>query len=213
MKAAVLSDAYVSKMASTGRVLTIKIKVMNRTLLEDLHQYFSKKELPSEQEKDLHLRLTGELPFSKVTSVSRDDLNIPLKETLLCPFCNNHPAEYDVKSGMSYCTYCETDWSDFFVLVEYPDDASYFEQEDVGYLCFNSEDNGARYIPEYEYIKKFKRHPKPEQLYSPVSWPDSQEYLDHPLCEAIIADEKALKDFGSASLWMPHKLYQDYIIQ
>ena len=34
-----------------------------------------------------------------------------------------------------------------YVLVEFPDDASYFEENDIGYSSFESEDNGARYVP------------------------------------------------------------------
>ena len=33
---------------------------------------------------------------------------------------------------------------DLYVLVEFPDDTSYFEENDIGYPSFNSEDNGAR---------------------------------------------------------------------
>ena len=96
-----------------------------------------------------------------------------------------------------------------YILVEFPEDASYFEENDIGYPCFNSEDNGARYVPEEEYIKHFGHEPQPNSYFSPVVWPDSQEYFGDEedsiddLCEPIIADEKALMDFGSSAIWVP----------
>lgn len=144
--------------------------------------------------------------------IAGEYFNIPKKDTLRCPICRKHPVNYDEKSNMHYCTYCETDWSDAFVLVKFPEDSDYFEQKNIGYPCFNSEDNGACYIPEYEYLKKFNRHPNIEQYYKPVTWPDSQEYLCDPLYE-VITDEKGLKDFGFSSLWMPHKLYSGKTMQ
>jgi hypothetical protein len=100
---------------------------------------------------------------------------------------------------------CGRKWSDDYVLVQFPEDSSYFENEEIGYPCFNSEDNGARYVPEYDYIRHFQKDPMPESLYKPLCWPESQQYLSHPdsRCEAIIADEKALADFGPAAVWVP----------
>ncbi|MDR0430358.1 MAG: hypothetical protein LBH58_07790 [Tannerellaceae bacterium] len=47
---------------------------MNRTLLKELVRYFSEIEKPNESEKYLQLQLESEIPFFKITSVSRDDL-------------------------------------------------------------------------------------------------------------------------------------------
>ncbi|MDR3265998.1 MAG: hypothetical protein LBT24_00295 [Tannerella sp.] len=47
---------------------------MNRQLLEDVHRYFAGKENPTQGEKDLLMRLNGELPYFQITSVHRDDL-------------------------------------------------------------------------------------------------------------------------------------------
>lgn len=47
---------------------------MNRQLLEDVHRYFSGKENPTQEEKDLLMRLGGELPYFQITTVHRDDL-------------------------------------------------------------------------------------------------------------------------------------------
>jgi hypothetical protein len=97
-----------------------------------------------------------------------------------------------------------------YVLVEFPEDASYFEESEIGYPCFNSDDNGARYVPEEEYIKHFGYEPQPNTYFKPVRWPESQKYLGDDedddsgaLCEPIIADEKGLSDFGSSAVWVP----------
>lgn len=224
---------------------------MNRTLLEELIRYFSEIEAPNELEKLLLLHLEGELPFFKITSVSREDLEeagfdvskvsdakmctlagkladdyydqlfwsslsiiaegnlkIPRKNNLACPFCDADLIKYDVLGNSYCCAQCQSEWSDLFVLVEYPEDARYFEQEGIGYPCFNSEDNGAFYIPDYDYIRHYKKHPRKEKYFNPVSWPDSQKYMDNPLCEAIIADEKGLEEFGACSYWVPLLLSQ-----
>jgi hypothetical protein len=96
-----------------------------------------------------------------------------------------------------------------YVLVEFPEDASYFEEDEIGYPCFNSEDNGARYVPEEAYIEHFGYEPQPNSYFQPVRWPQSQEFMGNnddsiaALCEPIIADEKAPADFGSAAIWVP----------
>jgi hypothetical protein len=98
-----------------------------------------------------------------------------------------------------------------YVLVEFPEDAAYFEENEIGYPCFNSEDNGARYVSKEEYIKHFGHDPQPNTYFMPVQWPESQEYLGDDedddsidaLCEPIIADEKGLSDFGSSAVWVP----------
>ncbi|GAB6013550.1 hypothetical protein [Viscerimonas tarda] len=90
-----------------------------------------------------------------------------------------------------------------YVLVEFPEDAAYFENSETGYPCFNSEDNGARYIPEAEYARHFGHEPQPDACFRPLCWPASQDYLRNRLCEPVIADEKALSDFGSSAVWVP----------
>jgi hypothetical protein len=95
-----------------------------------------------------------------------------------------------------------------YVLVEFPEDTAFFEENDIGYPCFNSEDNGARYVSEEDYIKHFGHKPQPNTCFKPVRWPESQNYMGNEnsvsaLCELIIADEKALKDFGPSAVWIP----------
>jgi hypothetical protein len=95
-----------------------------------------------------------------------------------------------------------------YVLVEFPEDTAFFEENDIGHPCFNNEDNSARYVPEEDYIKHFGREPQPNTYFKPVRWPESQNYMGNEdsvsaLCEPVIADEKALKDFGSSAVWVP----------
>lgn len=124
-----------------------------------------------------------------------------------CPKCESHDYELNVETGENVCMTCETRWSDIYVLVQHPEDSSYFEQEEIGYPCFNSEDNGARYVPEYEYILQFQKSPEPNAYFQPVMWPDSQEYFELPdnlreLCENIETGQ-AFEDFGSGAIWVP----------
>ena len=56
------------------------------------------------------------------------------------------------------CEICDQTWHEhLYVLVEFPDDATYFEENDIGYPSFESEDNGARYVSEYDYIQRFEQ--------------------------------------------------------
>jgi hypothetical protein len=91
--------------------------------------------------------------------------------------------------------------------VQFPEDGSYFENNEIGYPCFNSEDNIARYVKEYDYIRHFKKDPEPNSFFKPVQWPESQQFLEgvsvNTLCEPIMEDEKGLKDFGSSAIWVP----------
>jgi len=135
-----------------------------------------------------------------------DILNFPKAKNIFCPKCESRNIKYNPDSCKHSCSLCKTEWSDVYVLVEFPDDSTYFETEEIGYPCFNSEDNGARYVSEYEYILQFQKLPEPNSYYKPVMWPDSQQYMDLPenlreLCENV-ADEKGLEDFGSSAMWV-----------
>jgi hypothetical protein len=101
-----------------------------------------------------------------------------------------------------------SEMSDTYVLVEFPEDASYFENGDTGYPCFSSKDNGARYVPERHYIHRFRKTPAADKYYRPVMWPESQNWLHRSdaRCEVVMADEKALADFGSSEVWVPLSL-------
>ena len=97
-----------------------------------------------------------------------------------------------------------------YVLVEFPEDSSYFEENGIGYPSFNSEDNGARYVPQRNYIDHFKKDPEPNNCFRPFRWPESQSYLfpDEPndqvdTLNEPISDEKGLADFGEQAVWVP----------
>lgn len=94
--------------------------------------------------------------------------NVPKAGTPFCPKCEKYTVEYDSKEKIHYCTTCDQEWGDSYVLVKHPEDSTYFERKEIGYPCFNSEDNGARYVPEYEYILHFKKDPETDQYFKPV---------------------------------------------
>ena len=129
-------------------------------------------------------------------------------ETQPCPKCMSKNVRLD-NDGFYLCEDCRQIWKDsIYVLVEYPEDAGSFERSEIGYPCFNSQDNGARYVSEYEYILQFGQSPKPDKCFRPVQWPDSQRYFElkpksvAELCEPIEFGE-AFGDFGSSAIWVP----------
>jgi hypothetical protein len=144
-----------------------------------------------------------QLFWTSLGILAEDYLYIPKDRNRLCPLCEEKSINYDIERNIYRCEECETEWFDTYVLVEYPEDTDHFEEKSIGYPCFNSEDNGACYVPEYDYIKHYRKRPSKEKYFNPVSWPESQEYMDNPECEAIIADEKGLEDFGPCAYWVP----------
>lgn len=139
-----------------------------------------------------------------------DDLRLPRYPA--CPACGHDSTVllYGTKD-MMYCESCDQTWQeDLYVLVEFPDDATYFEENDIGYPSFGSEDNGARYVLEYDYIQHLGQDPPANAYFKPMRWPESQPYLfpDEPnestdaLCEPI-NDEKGRADFGEQAIWVP----------
>ena len=150
-----------------------------------------------------------QLFWDSLKILAADCLDLQKIGTLLCPNCNKHPVEYDAETDTHYCTNCDTEWSDNYVLIEFPDNTGHFEQNDIGYLCFNSDDNGARYVSEYDYIKHFGKKQDKVRYFKPVPWPESQQYMDDLCCEAIMADEKGLKEFGPSSFWVPVKVCRE----
>lgn len=93
-----------------------------------------------------------------------------------------------------------------YVLVEFPEDASYFEENETGYPCYESEDNGARFVSEEDYTKVFGHEPEPNQCYQPVCWPEIQELMEDPKFDSyseLIIDRKGVADFGDSAYWIP----------
>jgi hypothetical protein len=93
-----------------------------------------------------------------------------------------------------------------YVLVGFPEDSSYFEDNDIGYPSYGSDDNGARYVPEEDYIKVFGHKPDEAMLYKIVQWPESQELMEDEGFEEYsegVFDEKGLNDFICPAYWVP----------
>lgn len=152
-----------------------------------------------------------QLLWRSMTIIAEDDLKIP---RYICPQCGEKASAYNSYDKTLHCTSCQNTWkkeepTGRYVLVQYPADASFYENLEVGYPCFNSEDNGARYVPEHFYRQHTGKEPAANTLFQPVQWPESQSYFDlkpksiAALCEPIEADVQSLEDFGTSSVWVP----------
>lgn len=151
----------------------------------------------------------NQLFWSSLKILAEDGMHFPRLPA--CPQCSSPNVEVNAERGTYHCAQCDRTWhEDLYVLVEYPDDATYFEENDIGYPSFESEDNGARYVPEYDYIQQFKQDPPDNAYFKPMRWPESQPYLfpaepnesTDALCEPI-NDEKGRADFGELAVWIP----------
>lgn len=130
-------------------------------------------------------------------------LGFPKKKNPVCPKCESEYIHSDT-NGVYHCNTCGQTWNDkLYVLVEFPEDTSPFEK--TGYLSWNSEDNGALYVSEEEYIRHNGKSPSRDKCYRAVCWPNSQKYMDTKGCE-LIQDEDALQEFGSSAYWVPLSL-------
>ncbi len=137
-------------------------------------------------------------------------MNIPLVPASECPNCKRNKRIYNSDSTRFECLHCgfeaEVELTDLYVLVQYPEDAGYFEENNIGYPSYKSEDNGARYVPQDHYIKFFVKEPDAAQLHKPVYWPEIQELQEDPEFETyaqLINDEKGLEAFGGSACWIP----------
>lgn len=154
-----------------------------------------------------------QLFWSSMEIIAGDILGFPKVETkdVTCPECGSERVRYDLHESRFYCEACSRTWDDkLYVLVEFPEDTAFFEEEGIGYPAWNSEDNGARYVPEYDYIRHFRKTPAENSYYKPLRWPESQPYLSpNEPKEAIdalsepINDEKGIADFGEQAVWVP----------
>lgn len=148
-----------------------------------------------------------QLFWDSMEIIASDILDFPKAKDSSCPKCNSSHIRLDPSDGQFHCNYCGQTWSDkLYVLVQFPDDTSSFEEEEVGYPSYKSEDNGARYVPEAEYIREFGKSPDPKQYYSLVLWPESQKYMDDAAIDdlnELIEDEEGIEDFGSNAMWVP----------
>lgn len=152
-----------------------------------------------------------QLFWTSMEIIAEDRLKIPRE---ICPKCGKKACMYTPSEQIFHCNSCANTWgkeepTGRYVLVEFPESPSFFEKHELGYPCFNSNDNGAMYVPEHLYRAHFGKEPKADTLYRPVQWPESQTYFEiepestAALCEPIEADAKSLEDFGSSSIWVP----------
>ena len=92
-----------------------------------------------------------------------------------------------------------------YVLVEFPEETTYFEGNDIGYPSYEAEDNGARFVSESDYKDYFGKEPDKNQIHIPVQWPESQELMEDPKFEEYteaVMDEKGLNDFICPAYWV-----------
>ena len=142
--------------------------------------------------------------FWESMEIIAEILGFPKKKNPVCPKCESENIRYDIHENQFHCDACTQTWDDkIYVLVEFPEDTSSFEK--TGYLSWNSEDNGALYVSEEEYIRHNGKSPSRDNCYRAVCWPDSQKYMDTKGCE-LIQDEDALQEFGSSAYWVPLSL-------
>lgn len=141
--------------------------------------------------------------FWESMEIIAEILGFPKKKNPVCPKCESEYIHPDT-NGVYHCNTCGQTWNDkLYVLVEFPEDTSPFEK--TGYLSWNSEDNGALYVSEEEYIRHNGKSPSRDKCYRAVCWPDSQKYMETKGCE-LIQDEDALQEFGSSAYWVPLSL-------
>lgn len=180
---------------------------------DDLAQKgFDFRRITDEQMRQLAQQMTADYckeDYWERLENTADELQLPRYPR--CPACGHNGVVFDETREMMLCEICDQTWHEhLYVLVEFPDDATYFEENDIGYPSFESEDNGARYVSEYDYIQRFEQDPPANAYFKPVQWPESQPHLfpDEPnestdaLCEAI-NDEKGRADFGEQAVWVP----------
>ena len=180
---------------------------------DDLAQKgFDFRRITDEQMRQLAQQMTADYckeDYWERLENTADELQLPRYPR--CPACGHNGVVFDETREMMLCEICDQTWHEhLYVLVEFPDDATYFEENDIGYPSCESEDNGARYVSEYDYIQRFEQDPPANAYFKPMQWPESQPHLfpDEPnestdaLCEAI-NDEKGRADFGEQAVWVP----------
>ena len=187
---------------------------------DDLAQMgFDVRRISAEQMRRLALRITEDYCQSETSAGENfwEELEemaeaLHLPRCPRCPACDHYRTIFDAQENVLRCEVCDQTWHDEeqYVLAEFPDDTSYFEENDIGYLSFGSEDNGARYVPEYDYIRHFQKDPTGNAYYKPLRWPESQPYVfpdeQNVSIDALnepVQDEKGIADFGEQAVWVP----------
>lgn len=168
------------------------------------------KKIDDGQMMELAARMSNDymeqLYWDSMDVIAGEILDFPKSRDVSCPKCGSENIRFDIHNSMFHCETCLQAWDDkLYVLVEFPEDSSHFEEEETGYPCLESVDNGARYIPEDEYIRHFGKAPERGKCYRAIPWPQSQKYMETDGCEAV-QDERGLEDFGPSAFWVPLEL-------
>lgn len=138
----------------------------------------------------------------------------------ICPKCGKKDSQYDSNEKVFQCYSCQNIWkkedpTGNYVLVKFPQDTSFYEDNDIGYPCSNCEDNEAIYVPEHFYRQHTGDESEVNTMFRPVMWPASQKYMDlqpesmAALCEPIRTDAKSIEAFGDMSIWVPLCLIEE----
>ena len=203
----------------TGELPYFQVTAPSR---EDLERYgFDTTDVDDEDMREIARRLESDyceqLYWLSLDIIAQQGLDIPKH---ICPFCGETADGYDSSDNTLWCNSCSHSWEKLeptgrFVKVEHPDDSKFYSKCEIGYDCYNSEDNGAMYVPENFFKAHENKEPHNSRIYFPVQWPESQQYfeLQHTskkkfdLCEPI-EHGKAFEEFSSQAIWVPLSLIQ-----
>ena len=149
-----------------------------------------------------------QLFWSSMEIIAEDCLGLPKFPE--CPSCNENHITFDLQNEVCHCECCGQEWSENYILVEDPEETDQLPDE-LGYPSLEARNSNARYIPEYDYISIFRKAPEPNSYYKPVSWPESQKYMQDENSEGnsidalneLINDEYGIAEFGSNAVWVP----------
>lgn len=124
--------------------------------------------------------------------IAGEILNFPRTKDATCPKCNSKNIRYDINESRFHCDACSQTWDDkLYVLVEFPEGDTPFEEEENGNPIYESKDNGVLYVSEEDYIRHTGEYPDYDKCYRIVCWPESQKYTGVTGCEPI-QDENAI---------------------
>lgn len=181
------------------------VATLHRDKLEE--KGFIGEEISDDQMEDLARKMErdyrDQLFWDSMEAIAE---NMDLPRHPRCPSCGYGSVKL---YGKQYrCDQCGEQWNgNLYVLARFPDDTSELEERYIGYPCFTDEDNGARYVSEYEYIEHFKRTRHDRSCFKAVRWPESQVYLPggdlHTEDCRPILNELGIEDFGENAVWVP----------
>lgn len=152
-----------------------------------------------------------QLFWSSMEILAKNGVEIP---KYMCPKCGKDAGRYNSYDKIFECSSCDHSWkltesTGRYVLVQFPEDNKFFNDHEIGYDCYDSEDSGAKYVPEHIYIAHFDKEPSESTIFRLVQWPESQKYFElgpesiAALCEPIEYDTKLMQDVIMPAIWVP----------